>query len=167
MRVSLNFLFHLIGFGLIFTALFGGWIIERRIRAERDWNQKLFIGKINRRFGLLSPIASVVMLLTGIVNIFNLYNGNINLWYTEGWLIAKIILFAFLLINGAIFGPILVRRRTKLIQGIIEKTAHEDAESTFKILCKSIATFYLVQFFLLIIILCLSVAGGGKHPGMI
>jgi uncharacterized membrane protein len=167
MRGSINFLFHLIGFGLVFTALLGGWIIERRIRAEKDWNQKLYIGKISRRFGLLSPIASVVMLLTGIVNIFNLYNGNINLWYTEGWLIAKIILFAFLLINGAVFGPILIRRRTKLMQGITEKTAHEDAENTIKILCKSITTFYLVQFLLLIIILILSVAGGGKHPGMI
>ena len=167
MRGSINFLFHLIGFGLVFTALLGGWIIERRIRAEKDWNQKLYIGKISRRFGLLSPIASVVMLLTGIVNIFNLYNGNINLWYTEGWLIAKIILFAFLLINGAVFGPILIRRRTKLMQGITEKTAHEDAENTIKILSKSITTFYLVQFLLLIIILILSVAGGGKHPGMI
>jgi putative copper export protein len=167
MRGSINFLFHLIGFGLIFTALLGGWIIERRIRTEKDWNQKLYIGKISRRFGLLSPIASVVMLLTGIVNIFNLYNGNINLWYTEGWLIAKIILFAFLLINGAVFGPILIRRRTKLVQGIAEKATSEDAESTIIILSKSISTFYLVQFLLLIIILYLSVAGGGKHPGII
>jgi putative copper export protein len=167
MRFSINFLFHLIGFGLVFTALLGGWIIERRIRAEKNWDQKLYIGKIGRRFGLLSPIASVVMLLTGIVNIFNLYNGNINLWYTEGWLIAKIILFAFLLINGAIFGPILSRRRTKLIQGITAKSAPEDAENTIMVLSKSMTTFYLVQFLLLIIILCLSVAGGGKHPGII
>ena len=107
------------------------------------------------------------MLLTGIVNIFNLYNGNINLWYTEGWLIAKIILFACLLINGAIFGSILIRRRTKLIQRITGKTAPEDAETTIMILSKSVTTFYLVQFLLLIIILCLSVAGGGKHPGII
>jgi putative copper export protein len=167
MRGSINFLFHIIGFGLVFTALLGGWIIERRIRAEKDWNQKLYIGNIGRRFGLLSPIASVVMLLTGIVNIFNLYDGNINLWYTEGWLVAKIILFAFLLINGAIFGPILVRRRKKLIQGITEKTIMEDAEMTINILSKSITTFYLVQFLLLIIILFLSVIGGGKHPGII
>ncbi len=167
MRGSINFLFHIIGFGLVFTALLGGWIIERRTRAEKDWNQKLYIGNIGRRFGLLSPIASVVMLLTGIVNIFNLFDGNINLWYTEGWLVAKIILFAFLLINGAIFGPILVRRRKKLMQGITEKTTMEDAEITFNILSKSITTFYLVQFLLLIIILFLSVIGGGKHPGII
>jgi uncharacterized membrane protein len=167
MNGSVNFIFHLIGFGFIFTSLLGGWILERRLKAEKEWNQKLFVGKISRRFGLLSPIASIIMLLTGIVNIFNLYNGNIHLWYTEGWLIAKIILFAFLLINGAVFGPILVRRRTKLMQGISEKTAPEDAAATIKILNKSISTFYLVQFLLLMIILYLSVAGGGKHPGNI
>jgi len=167
MRGSINFLFHIMGFGLVFTTLLGGWIIERRISAEKDWSQKLYVGKIGRRFGLLSPLASFVMLLTGIVNIINLYDGDIALWYAEGWLIAKIILFAFLLVNGAVFGPILVRRRTKLIQGIIEKAASDEAEHTITILSKSITTFYLVQFLLLIIILVLSVFGGGKHPGFI
>lgn len=167
MKGSINFLLHLIGLGLVSTALLGGWILERRVRAEAGWSQKLFVDKISRRFSLLSPVASVIMLITGTVNIFNLYNGNINLWYTEGLLIAKIILFTFFLINGAIFGPILVRRRTKLLQGLSEKTASEDAETNVKIINKSISTFYLVQFLLLIIILYLSVVGGGKHPGII
>jgi hypothetical protein len=167
MKGSINFLFHLLGFGLVFTSLLSGWIIERRLRAEQDWIQKLFLGKISRCFGLLSPIASVVMLLTGIINIINLYNGNINLWYTEGWLIAKIILFAFLLMNGAVFGPILIRRRTKLMQSLAEHKPSEDAEVNITILSKSITTFYLVQFLLLIIILYLSIVGGGKHPGII
>jgi putative copper export protein len=167
MSGSINFIFHLLGFGLVFTSLLGGWIIETRIRAEQDWHQKIFVGKIARRFGLLSPIASVVMLLTGIINIFNLFKGNANLWYTEGWLVAKIILFAFLLVNGAIFGPLLIRRRTKLIQSIVEKTSVDDPEGTFKIFSKNITTFYLVQFLLLLIIVYLSVAGGGKHPGII
>jgi hypothetical protein len=167
MGSSINFIFHLIGFGLIFTSLLGGWLIERKIRREQNWNQKLFIGTISRRFGLLSPIASIVMLATGIVNIFNLYSGNINLWYTEGWLIAKIILFAFLLVNGAVFGPILIRRRTKLMQSMTLKSPPDDTEITITVLSKSITTFYLVQFLLLLVILCLSVAGGGKHPGII
>ncbi len=167
MEGSINFLFHIVGFGLLFTSLLGGWIVERRIRSEKDWNQKLYIAKINRHFGFLSPIASVVLLLTGIVNIFNMYNGNINLWYTEGWLVAKIILFTFLLINGAFFGPILIRRRTNLMKSRTENMTAEDTENTFKILSKSITTFYLVQFLLLIIILCLSIMGGGKHFGII
>jgi uncharacterized membrane protein len=167
MNGSINFLFHLVGFGFLFTALVGGWILERRIRAVKEWDQKLFLGKISRRFGLLSPISSIILLLTGIANIFNIYNGNVHIWYTEGWLIAKIILFAFLLVNGAVFGPILIRRRTKLMQTISEKSVPEDAETTIKIMNKSISTFYFVQFLLLILILYLSVAGGGKHPGII
>jgi hypothetical protein len=167
MKGSINFLFHIIGFGLLFTALAGGWILERRIRAEKDLNLKLLITKINRRFGLLSIIASVVLLFTGIVNIINRYGDQVDLWNTSGWLIAKIILFAFLLVNGAVFGPILLRRRTKFILAISGKSEGEDTEIDFKILNKSISTFYLVQFLLLIIILYLSIIGGGKHPGII
>lgn len=103
MTGSINFLFHLIGFGFLFTALVGGWILERRIRAEKDWNLKLLFVKINRRFGLLSIFASALLLLTGIINILSRYGAQANLWNTSGWLIAKIILFAFLLVNGDCF----------------------------------------------------------------
>ena len=165
MSGSINFLFHILGFGIIFTALLGGWIVEQHIRSEKDWSKKTILMNLNRRFGLLSPLASGILLLTGIINIFNVYSGHIALWHTEGWLVAKIILFAFLLVNGAVFGPILVRRRMKSLKSILENSPTEDAESTFKILSKSISTFYLVQFLLLLIILFLSIAGTGKHPG--
>ena len=162
MHNSISLFFHLIGFGIVFTALLGGWTLERRLRLEKEWNQKLFLGKIGNRFNILFAIASVIMLITGIVNTFNKFSGEINLLYTEGWLIAKIILFAFFLINGTVFGSILARRRTKLIQGLIEKKAPEDAEAAIKIINKSISTFYLVQFILLIIIIYLSIAGAEK-----
>ena len=141
-------------------------MLERKMRRETDWRQKLFLGKIGRSFGLLSPATSLLLLLTGIVNIFNVFDGNASLWYTKGWLVAKIILFTFLLINGAVFGPILVRRRTRLIQSMAEKTGPEGAETNIGILTKSITTFYLVQFLILMIILYVSIAGGGKHPGI-
>jgi putative copper export protein len=167
MTGSFNFLLHILGFGLICTSLLGGWILERTVRKEADWNLKLLLGKIGRRFGLISPFISLLMLLTGIINIFNLYEGNTSIWYTKGWLVAKIILFTFLLINGAVFGPILVRRRTKLIRHMTEKTAAEETETNITILTKSLTTFYLVQCIILLIILYLSVAGGGKHPGIL
>jgi uncharacterized Tic20 family protein len=167
MNGSISFLFHLLGFGLLFTTLFGGWLIERRTKKESDWNQKLYLTGIGRTFGILSPIAALILLLTGIANIFNRYGGTAIEWYTQGWLVAKIILFAFLLVNGAALGPIIVRRRTKLIRSIIDKSAQEDAEPAIGILNKNITTFYLVQFLLLLIILYLSVAGNGKHPGII
>lgn len=162
MIASINFFFHLIGFGVLFTSLLGGWILERRHRTEQDWNQKLYIGKIGSRFGMLSAIASLILLLTGIVNIFNRYGGTFSFRNAEGWLIAKIILFAFLLINGAVFGPVLVRRRSKLIQSILEKAAPVEAETTLRVLYTSISTFYLVQCLLLMIILFLSLVGAGK-----
>ncbi len=166
MNNSLSLFFHFIGFGIVFTALMGGWIIERRLRAEKDWNRKLFLGTISRRFSILFPIACIIMLLSGIVNIFIMYNGSVNLLYMDGWLIAKIILFAFLFINGAVFGPVLARRRTKLMQGISDKNAPEDAELTIKVINKSASTFYLVQFILLIIIIFLSITGLQEHPGI-
>jgi hypothetical protein len=162
MNSSISLLFHLIGFGIIFTSLLGGWTLERRLRMETEWNQKLFLGKISRRLYILFPIASVIMLLTGIINIFSIFSGEINLLYTEGWLIAKIILFTFFLINGTVFGPILARRRAKLIQRILEKKGPDDAEATIKIINKSISTFYLVQFILLMIVIYLSIAGAEK-----
>jgi hypothetical protein len=166
MAGSISFLFHIIGFGLLFTTLLGGWIVERRLRKEKDWDQKLYIGRISRSMGLLSPLASIIILLTGIGNIINLYGGSIGIWYTSGWLVAKIILFAFMLVNGAVFGPILIRRRTKLIHSIIDKTATEESVKTVTIISKNISTFYFVQFLLLFIVLYISIAGGGKHPGI-
>jgi small-conductance mechanosensitive channel len=167
MNGSINFLFHLIGFGLLFTTLFAGWIIERKTKKESDWERKLYLTGIGRTFGILSPVAALILLLTGIVNIFNRYGGTTIEWYTQGWLVAKIILFAFLLVNGALLGPIIVRRRTKLLRTVVDKSATEDAGSAVAVLNKNIATFYLVQFLLLLIILYLSVAGNGKHPGII
>ncbi len=167
MNGSINFLFHLIGFGLLFTTLFAGWLIERRTKKESDWDRKLYLTGLGRTFGILSPVAALILLLTGIVNIFNRYGGTTIEWYTQGWLVAKVILFAFLLVNGGLLGPVIVRRRTKLIRSIIDKSANNDAEATVGVLNKNIATFYFVQFLLLLIILYLSVAGGGKHPGII
>jgi len=166
MNVSISFYLHMIGFGLLCTSLFGGWILERRIRAEEDMNQKRLIAAICRRFGLLSSFTSVLLLLTGVVNIINVFGDHAGLWHTEGWLIAKIILFAFMLVNGAVFGPVLIRRRTKLLQTLSEQNAPEDSATHLVTIQKSISTFYLVQFLLLLIILYLSTAGSGKHPGI-
>jgi len=167
MKNFLSLFIHIIGFGIVFTALMGGWIIERRLKAEKEWNRKLFLGTISRRFSILFPVGCIITLLSGIMNIFNMYNGSINLLYMDGWLIAKIILFAFLFINGAFFGPVLARRRTKIIQGISDKNAPEDTELTLKVINKSTSTYYLVQFILLIIILFLSIAGSQERPGII
>jgi hypothetical protein len=167
MIVSFAFIFHLLGFGLITTSLLAGWILERRIRKVSDWNQKLLLLSASRSIGLLSPIASFIMLITGIANIVNVFGTSFSVVYSVGWLAAKIILFAFMLVNGAIFGPILSRKRTKLIQSIVAQSAPADAEDTVIVYSKNLSTFYFVQTLLLLIILFLSVWGTGKHAGVI
>jgi len=165
MHGSFNFLLHLIGFGMITTSLLAGWLVERRIRRESDWGIKLAFIQTNRTLGLLTPVASVLMLVTGIVNIFNLFPADPSLWFAQGWLVAKIILFAFLLTNGAVFGPIISRKRTKLIRELREGSAPPESEETVRIFSKNLTTFYMVQSLLLLVILFLSAFGDGKHPG--
>jgi hypothetical protein len=166
MTVSFAFIFHLLGFGLITTSLVAGWILERRIRKTGDWNQKLLLLSASRTIGMLSPIASLIMLLTGIANIVNVFGTSFSVVYSVGWLAAKIILFAFMLVNGAVFGPILSRKRTKLIRSIASQSAPADAEAAVTIYGKNLSTFYFVQTLLLLVILFLSVWGTGKHTGM-
>jgi hypothetical protein len=167
MSVSFSFIFHLLGFGLITTSLVAGWMLERRIRKTGDWNQKLLLISASRTIGLLSPIASFIMLVTGIGNIINVFGPSFSVVYSVGWLAAKIILFAFMLVNGAVFGPILSRKRTKLIQSLAAQSAPADAEETVAIYSKNLSTFYFVQALLLLLILFLSVWGTGKHTGIL
>jgi hypothetical protein len=166
MTGSFNFLLHLIGFALVTASLLVGWIIEKRIRSEQDPSLKLALLKINRTIGLLTPVAAVIILVTGIVNIFSLYPYDPMIWHSQGWLMGKVILFIFLVVNGGLFGPLIGRKRSKLISDMIDDKAPSDAKKILHIYDKNVSTFYLVQSLLLLVILYLSVFGGSKHSGV-
>jgi len=167
MKVSIVFLFHLIGFGVLCTTLLGGFIIERKFRSQTDFAFKLYTSQISRAIGLLSPIAGILLLATGIGNIHNRYFGSDLAWYSEGWLVAKIILFVVLLLNGMITGPRLTRGRVKLVKALSEQSAPANADALMRSYNSQITLFYFVQTVLLLLILFLSVFGTGKHPGLI
>jgi hypothetical protein len=167
MRVSVTFLFHLVGFGVLFTALLGGYIVDRKLRRQTEYNLKLNSAQIARAIGLLSPVAAIVLLATGIGNIHNRYIDTTLNWYDEGWLVAKIIVFAILVFNGMIYGPRLTRNRAKLIKALSEQSAPANAEEMMRSYNTQITLFYLVQTVFLLLILLLSVFGTGKHPGVI
>ncbi len=166
MAGSLNFLFHLIAMGLLFVIVVGGWMLHRKIVNEQDVRLKLYVSSSGRAIGLLSPIAGVLLILTGIGNIYNRYLGTELHWYSEGWLVAKIIFFAIVLVNGSVFGAMLSRKRTVLLQSIDQKTAPANAELMLADYNRQFAWHYAVQFLLLFLILFLSVFGDGKHPGV-
>ena len=167
MSGSLNFIFHLFGFGILVTTLLAGWILERQQRKEIILDQKLYILSLSKKIGLLSPLAVLIMLVTGIINIHTVFGSNFRVLFEVGWLAAKIVLFAFLLVNGAVLGPMLSRKRQKYLESVRTQPFTDEIAVTLKSLNRNISTFYLVQWLLVILITFLSVFGTGKHAGVV
>ncbi len=165
MNGSLNFFFHIVGVGLVFVVVVGGWLVHRKIVGEQEPRLKLYVSQSGRIIGILSPFVAFLLLLTGIGNIYNRDLGTDLHWYSEGWLVAKIIFFAVFVVNGAVFGAILARKRNLLLKAIDGLTAPPDSENLLGGYNRQFMWHYLVQFLLLTIILLLSTFGTGKHPG--
>lgn len=167
MSPSLFFVLHLLSFGVLVTTLLAGFILDRKLRSEKNLDLKIYVGTIARMIGLLSPLAALLLLLSGIGNIYNRYAGATISWFQEGWLVAKIMFFALMLLNGVVYGPKLSRSRMNLLKAIRDQTAPPEAEKLLASVNRQLTLFYLVQTVLLLVILYLSVFGSGKHPGVI
>lgn len=165
MSGSYIFLLHLVGFGLVSALVIAGWILNIRFIREKDRTLKLYTGGVMRTVSLLSPVAVFLLLVTGIGNIYNLYYGTAAEWYEEGWLVAKIILFGIMLVNGMVFGPVLSRKRITTLKSIMQEGETDEKSSTLDHLNKQMTWFYVVQTVLLIAILYFSAFGTMKHPG--
>lgn len=165
MSGSYVFLLHLIGFSFVSALIIAGWILNGRLIAEQDPALKLYLGRIIKGLGLLSPIAAAILLITGIGNIYNLYGDTGIEWYTQGWLVVKIILFGILVVNGMLFGPALSKKRMKIVQSTLEEGETEERSNTLGQLNSQIRWFYVVQAVLLLGVLFFSAFGTSKHPG--
>jgi hypothetical protein len=165
MTVSISFFLHLIAFGLLSATLLSGFILERKLRKESDHRLKLAIAGISRTIGLLSPVAALLLLLSGIGNIHTRYLGTEIRWYSEGWLVAKIILYVVMVLNGMVYGPRLTRGRLKLLNAIAERSEAPDAGAALRSFNRQITLFYFVQTVLLLLVVYISLFGSGKHPG--
>lgn len=166
MSGSFSFFFHIVGVGLVSAIVLGGWVVNRRIVKEKDVKLQLYVSQLSRPFGLASPFVVLLLLITGIGNIYNRELGTSIHWYNEGWLVAKLFLFAIFAVNGGVFGAVLGRRRTALLRTMSEEQPPERAEDTLKNYNRQFSWHYLVQFLLLVIIIALSIFGDGRHPGV-
>ncbi len=164
MNGSYVFLFHLLGFGLFSALLVMGWILEKRFRLEPDWDKKRYILSLMGPLGILGPVALLVLLLTGIGNIHNRFMGSPDPWYSEGWLVWKIILFVLIIVNGAITGRLLMTKRTRTLEA--SRQPDHDSERVLSRYNRWISLFYISQVVLLVAVVYLAVFGGGKHPGV-
>ena len=165
MRVSIAFLIHLIGFGILAGTLVAGYLLDSRFRKEQDLGLKVYTASLARRIGLLSPLAAGLLLLSGIGNIINDYGTSDLHWYDQGWLVAKLVLFTIMVLNGSIYGPRLTRGRLKLTQAQLDQPAEPNTAGRIQSYNRQIVLFYIVQSIILLLILFLSLFGTAKHPG--
>ncbi|HLE31915.1 MAG TPA: DUF2214 family protein [Bacteroidota bacterium] len=165
MSGSFVFYFHLLGFGLLTAVIAGGWFLNIRFTAAQEPALRSFIATTMRSLNILSPIVGLLLLVTGIGNIFNLYHETPAVWYQQGWLVFKIVLFSTMLVNGSVFGPQISRKRMQIIQSANESPIMEEDQKNLKYLNRQMNWFYTVQVVLLLGIVFFSAFGPSKHPG--
>jgi uncharacterized membrane protein SirB2 len=149
---SVVFLFHLIGFGMIATLLFAGPILERRFQKGETLDTKVAIHRVMKSVGLLSPLAVLLLIATGIGNMYFTGLGP----FKAGWLTAKIIFVAIVVVNGAMTGARALKRG-KLLERLARGENIPNALPQMQRYNRQQTTFYLTQWFLIVVILVLSV----------
>jgi hypothetical protein len=157
-ELQFSIFFHFIGLGLLVSMIIAGIILEHQYRKVPTLQEKGLLLRVMKQFGILSPIATLLLLLTGIGNMHALAYGVLEF----GWLTAKIIFFAIAATNGAIFG-VISRKRGVLVGKMIKGEAPPDAESQLANMNKQVTMFHIVLDLLFIIILALAVYG--RHGG--
>lgn len=153
MAQKLILFIHLIGFGLLVTVQIAGFVLEMRYRKAPDLTTKALILGLLKPFGILGPIAVLIMLSSGIGNMVMLGLGLLS----EGWLTAKIIFFALAAVAGFISG-MRSRERGALIRRMARGEAPPDAGTRLRGLEKQVSWSYVVMPVLLVIILALTLS---------
>jgi len=166
MNGSYIHLVHLIAFGLVMATLIPSFVLDRKLRAEPDWGKKLQIGGLMRVFGMFAPVNIMLLLLSGIGNIYNRFLGSPDPWYDEHWLLTKLGLFVIIIFNAILVAPRLGMKRAMVIKALAEKKDDGGGNEAYAALNKKITILFAVQSLLLLGILWLSVFGPGKHPGV-
>jgi hypothetical protein len=147
-------LLHFIGLGLLVTAMVGGILLHRQYKNAPDLRSKALILKASKPFGLLGPIGTVLMLVTGIGNMHAIGAG----WLTLGWLSAKIVLFIVASVAGIVIG-VLARKRGALVHAMALGDAGPDAEVRLAAFDRTIVIGHYLLPVLMLCILYLSAIG--------
>lgn len=154
MTLEINVFIHLIGFGLLFTTLIAGSMLEIQFRKAKDVSTQATILKTLRPIGILSPIAMLIMLVSGIGNMQLIGVGILSL----GWLTAKIIFFAIIVISGILFA-IQLRKRSTLVQKLATGGAPANASELLRKHNRQVTLAYVVMTILVLLIVYLAVIG--------
>ncbi len=156
---EITLLLHFIGLGLLFTTMVGGFILHRQYRKAADLRAKAIILKTARPFGLLSPVAMLLMLISGIGNMHGIGVGMFEL----AWLNTKLALFGVALIGGIVLG-IVAKKRGTLVHTMSLGEAQPDSEKRLASYDTLLSAGYIVMPLLMLGMLYFSVVGrlGGQ-----
>jgi len=141
---QVSLLFHLIGTGILFASLVGGWIVHNAyLRAETLQAQGQLL-KVLKPIGLLGPVGILIMLVTAFGNLAGLGFEFSAETVTMQWVMDKTILFVLASANGIIFG-IRSAKRGKLVMSMIQGNAPADAQLQKEKYDKGAKVFFYVQ----------------------
>jgi hypothetical protein len=156
---EVTLLLHFIGLGLLVTSSVAGVLLHRQYRKSSDLKTKAIVLRSARPFGLLSPVAMLLMLVTGIGNMHALGVGILDL----GWLSAKLVVFAVAVVGGVVLG-IVARKRGALVHAMSMGDDDPNAQARLASLDTALVAGYVIMPVLLIVIIYLSVVGrlGGQ-----
>jgi len=114
--LEIYLLIHLLGFGLIISVLIATPILEYYLRRAESYEQALQIAKMISRIGLLSPIAALILLLSGAA-LMTIYGYGL---FTHGWLTGKLLIFLVMVVTGAYSSMNVGKQRREIYIDLIE-----------------------------------------------
>jgi uncharacterized membrane protein SirB2 len=113
---SLYLLIHLLGYGTLISVLIATPILERYIRRAERHEEALKFTQIVSKIGLLSPIAALFLLISGIL-MMNYAGIGI---FTYGWLTGKLLIFLVMVITGGYSSMNVGKQRREIYQQLID-----------------------------------------------
>jgi uncharacterized membrane protein SirB2 len=110
--IHLYLIIHLIGFGLLASVVFITPVLESSLRKTENYSDALRLLKVSTRIGILSPVAVVVMLASGI-GLMTMYDYGI---FSHGWLTGKLLIFLVMLLNGGYSSVNISKKRREIYE---------------------------------------------------
>ncbi len=114
--LPLYLLVHLLGYGLLISVLVATPILERYLRRAERYDDALTLANIVSNIGLLSPIAALILLVSGIL-MMNLFGYTL---FSHGWLTGKLLIFLVMVVSGIYSSMTVGRERRQIYHDLID-----------------------------------------------
>ncbi len=155
---SLWMFIHMVAVFLLGGIMVGTLMIEKHLRLTADWPSRARLGMLGRNLGMLSPIASGLLLMSGIGNMVTFgYTMSQAYGPAATWLGVKITLFLIAVVNGTVTSIRMGKKRMAIGATVRGGGSSEQGEAALKATFGTMNVFFAVQFLLVIGILFLVV----------